>query len=284
LVVGATEYGLVRQRGDSVESLESPFRDLGAALAAGVTTVDLGSYPVRDVLKRGEVRLRAPVACPRNLWAVGLAYRDHVAEAASEVSLEPDALPALFLKASSSVVGPEDPICLPHIAPSAVDYEGEVALVIGKTGQDISPDQAWSHVFGITAANDVSARDVQQGRFFGGLHDATKAKSFDTFTPLGPWVVTPDEFASPDDIALRTFVNGVMRQNARTSLLIHPVPAIVAAVSRFARLEPGDVILTGTPAGVGAATGEYLAPGDVVRVEVEHVGELVNPVVRSKAP
>jgi 2-keto-4-pentenoate hydratase/2-oxohepta-3-ene-1,7-dioic acid hydratase in catechol pathway len=280
MIVGSTADGIVRRRGDQVELLDLPYADLGAALAAGLGATEFGKAPVRATAGQHEVQLRAPVPHPRNVWAVGLAYRDHAAEVAGPAGLQTSDVPALFLKASSSVVGPTEPIALPGLAPDAVDYEGEIALVIGSAGADLAPAAGWDHVFGVTAANDVSARDVQQGRFFGEMADPTKAKSFDTFTPLGPWVVTPDEYPDRDDIQLTTHVNDELRQSARSSLLIHPVPAIISAVSRFATLTPGDVILTGTPSGVGMVDGRYLRPGDVVRVEVQLVGALINTVGR----
>jgi 2-keto-4-pentenoate hydratase/2-oxohepta-3-ene-1,7-dioic acid hydratase in catechol pathway len=211
---------------------------------------------------------------------VGLSYCDHASEAGLQLSAdEVMGLPTLFLKASSSIAGPGADIVLPSLAPTKVDYEGEIAVIVGTRGREIPVGQGWDHVFAVTAANDVSARDVQQGRFFGGVQDPSKAKSFDSFTPLGPWLVTPDEFPDRDAIGLRTLVNGELRQAARTSELLCPIPAIVAAVSRFTTLRPGDVILTGTPAGVGMASGRYLAPGDEVAVEVELVGALRSRVV-----
>jgi 2-keto-4-pentenoate hydratase/2-oxohepta-3-ene-1,7-dioic acid hydratase in catechol pathway len=248
---------------------------MGEALLAGVGVEELGEAPVLRRAPLESVRLGAPVPSPGTLWAVGLSYRDHAQEAGEHAVI---AGPALFLKASSSVIGDREQIVLPALAPDRVDYEGEVAVVIGTRGGAVSARDAWDHVFGLTAANDVSARDVQEGAFFGGAPDPSKAKSFDTFTPLGPWVATPDEFEDRDDIGLRTLVNGEVRQQARTSMLIHPIPSIVAAVSRFATLRPGDVILTGTPAGVGMARGAYLADGDDVRVEVDVVGTLRNEV------
>jgi 2-keto-4-pentenoate hydratase/2-oxohepta-3-ene-1,7-dioic acid hydratase in catechol pathway len=219
------------------------------------------------------------VPSPGAVWAVGLSYREHAQEAGEHAVIDPGAGgPALFLKASSSVIGDGEQIVLPALAPDRVDYEGEVAVVIGTRGGAVAERDAWDLVLGLTAANDVSARDVQEGVFFGGVPDPSKAKSFDTFTPLGPWVATLDEFEDREDVGLRTLVNGEVRQQARTSMLIHPIPSIVAAVSRFATLRPGDVILTGTPAGVGFARGEYLADGDDVCVEVDVVGTLRNEV------
>jgi 2-keto-4-pentenoate hydratase/2-oxohepta-3-ene-1,7-dioic acid hydratase in catechol pathway len=216
---------------------------------------------------------------------VGLAYGDHAIEAGAAVPDHAAAdFPTLFLKASSSIAGPSDDIVLPALAPTEVDYEGEVAVVIGRAARAIPAADGWSHVFGVTAANDVSARDVQDGRFFGGVQDPSKAKSFDTFTPLGPWVATPDEFADRDAIGLRTQVNGELRQDACTSELLRPIPALVSAVSQFVTLRPGDVILTGTPAGVGMALGRYLKAGDEVSVHVDVVGELRNRVAGPARP
>ena len=279
MIVGVVDGHVARRGTEAVELLDVPYAELGAALRAGLDAAALAGAPVLRHDDLDAATIEAPVGPCSALWAVGLAYADHAAEAAPALPErdEPD-VPALFLKASSSIAGPRDAIVLPPLAPHAVDYEGEVAVVIGIPGRAISPEEGWSHVFGVTAANDVSARDVQQGRFFGGRQDPTKAKSFDTFTPLGPWVVTPDEFADRDAIALRTWVNGELRQEARTSQLLRPIPAIVSAVSQFATLQPGDVILTGTPAGVGVARSQYLTAGDEVTVEVEVVGELQNPV------
>jgi 2-keto-4-pentenoate hydratase/2-oxohepta-3-ene-1,7-dioic acid hydratase in catechol pathway len=279
MIFGVVDGHLARRGIDAVELLDVPYPELGSALRAGLDVAALASAPVLRRLDRDAASLAAPVGPCSALWAVGLAYADHAAEAEAAVGKHDKLdLPALFLMASSSITGPQDAIVLPALAPEAVDYEGEVAVVIGSQARAIPPDDGWRHVFGVTAANDVSARDVQQGRFFGGLQDPTKAKSFDTFTPLGPWVVTPDEFADRDAIALRTWVNGELRQEARTSQLLRPISAIVSAVSQFATLQPGDVILTGTPQGVGMSHGQYLAAGDEVTVEVELVGELRNPV------
>lgn len=279
MLVGSADGRVVRRSGTVVELLDLPFASLGEALLAGV-----GARELRDarVLRREpleSVRLGAPVRSPGAVWAVGLSYREHAQEAGEHAATDPGAEgPALFLKASSSVIGDREQIVLPALAPDRVDYEGEVAVVIGTRGGAVSARDAWDHVLGLTAANDVSARDVQEGAFFGGVPDPSKAKSFDTFTPLGPWVATPDEFEDREDVGLRTLVNGEVRQQARTSMLIHPVPSIVAAVSRFATLRPGDVILTGTPAGVGFARDAYLVDGDDVCVEVDVVGALHNEV------
>jgi 2-keto-4-pentenoate hydratase/2-oxohepta-3-ene-1,7-dioic acid hydratase in catechol pathway len=284
MLVGSADGRVARRSGTLVELLDLPFASLGDALVAGVGVGELRDAPVLRRAPLKSVRLGAPVPSPGAVWAVGLSYREHAQEAGEHAVIDPGADgPALFLEASSSVIGDREQIVLPALAPDRVDYEGEVAVVIGTRGAAVTTQNAWEHVFGLTAANDVSARDVQEGAFFGGVPDPSKAKSFDTFTPLGPWVATPDEFEDREDIGLRTLVNGDVRQRARTSMLIHPIPSIVAAVSRFATLQPGDVILTGTPAGVGMARGEYLAEGDDVRVEVDVVGTLRNEVTRHPA-
>jgi 2-keto-4-pentenoate hydratase/2-oxohepta-3-ene-1,7-dioic acid hydratase in catechol pathway len=279
MLVGSADGRVARRSGTVVELLDLPFASLGDALVAGVGVGGLRDAPVFRRAPLESVRLGAPVPSPGAVWAVGLSYREHAQEAGEHAVIDPVAGgPALFLKASSSVIGDREEIVLPALAPDRVDYEGEVAVVIGTRGGTVAARDAWDHVLGLTAANDVSARDVQEGAFFGGVPDPSKAKSFDTFTPLGPWVATPDEFEDREDVGLRTLVNGEVRQQARTSMLIHPIPSIVAAVSRFATLRPGDVILTGTPAGVGMARGAYLAEGDDVRVEVDVVGTLRNEV------
>jgi 2-keto-4-pentenoate hydratase/2-oxohepta-3-ene-1,7-dioic acid hydratase in catechol pathway len=279
VILGVVDGHIARRGRRKVELLDLPYPELATALRAGLDAKAFATAPVKREVDPDTVALQAPVGASSALWAVGLAYRDHAIEAGAAL---PDHaasdFPALFLKASSSITGPADDIVLPALAPTEVDYEGEVAVVIGRAGRAIPAAEGWRYVFGVTAANDVSARDVQHGRFLGGMQDPSKAKSFDTFTPLGPWVATLDELPDRDAIGLRTRVNGEVRQEARTSQLLHPVPALVAAVSQFATLRPGDVILTGTPAGVGMARGVYLAAGDEVCIEVEVVGELRNRV------
>jgi 2-keto-4-pentenoate hydratase/2-oxohepta-3-ene-1,7-dioic acid hydratase in catechol pathway len=280
MIVGVADGRIVRRRGERVELLDLAHGDVGEALRAGADADALASAAALREVDPGLMKLQAPVDFASAVWAVGLSYREHASEAGVEHSADEGlGLPALFLKASSSIAGPDADIVLPLLAPTKVDYEGEIAVIVGREGREIPVAQGWDHVFAVTAANDVSARDVQQGQFFGGIQDPSKAKSFDSFTPLGPWLVTPDEFPDRDAIGLRTLVNGDVRQAARTSELLRPIPAIVAAVSRFTTLRPGDVILTGTPAGVGMASGRYLAPGDEVVVEVDIAGALRNRVV-----
>jgi 2-keto-4-pentenoate hydratase/2-oxohepta-3-ene-1,7-dioic acid hydratase in catechol pathway len=222
------------------------------------------------------VRILPPVLRPSKIWALGLAYASHV----SEMGGHQDAEPYFFLKAPSSLNGAGQPIVLPRGAPDHVDYEGEIALVIGRRTAHVAESDAWSYVAGITILNDVSARDVQQGKHVPGARPNTSmGKSFDTFTPCGPVVATLDELASADDIELTTLVNGEQRQHARTSSLIWPVPYLLSFLSSRTTLVPGDIVSTGTPSGVGLAESRFLKPGDLVTIRVTGVGELHNAVV-----
>ena len=208
-----------------------------------------------------DVRLLAPVL-PSKVVAVGRNYADH----AREMGTEPPAEPVLFLKPSTAVVGHGDPIAYPVKLTQRVDYEGELAVIIGRLCREVPAAQAAEVIFGYTCANDVTARDLQarDGQW-------TRAKGFDTFCPLGPWIETD---ADPADLELTTVVNGEVRQQARTSQLLYDVPALVEYVSTVMTLLPGDVLLTGTPAGVGP-----LEDGDEVSVTIENVGSLRNTVV-----
>jgi len=224
------------------------------------------------VLSRRRVRPLAPLPRPGKLIGAAGNYAARGADAPSE--------PTLFVKASSSVIGPGDDIVLPA-ASHAVDYEGQLGAVIGRAARGVDAESALEHVAGFTVANDVTARDFQNARgqdYIG--------KSCDTFAPLGPWLVTRDEIDDPQKLALTTRVNGEVRQLASTAEMIFPVAELIAFASRLMTLEPGDVILTGTPAGVDAANGppRHLADGDFVEVEIEGVGLLRNHVRAERRP
>jgi 2-keto-4-pentenoate hydratase/2-oxohepta-3-ene-1,7-dioic acid hydratase in catechol pathway len=212
-------------------------------------------YPLADV------RLLAPVL-PSKVVAIGKNYADH----AREMGGEPPADPVIFLKPSTAVVGPRDPIVYPTGLSERVDFEGELTVVIGRLCKQVPPERVPEVVFGYTCANDVTARDLQarDGQW-------ARAKGFDSFCPLGPWIETD---VDPSDLELTTIVNGEIRQNSRTSLLLHGVAALVSYVSAVMTLLPGDVLLTGTPAGVGP-----LKDGDEVSVTVEGIGTLTNGVI-----
>ncbi len=216
--------------------------------------------PTGDQIPLDDVRLLAPVL-PSKVVAVGRNYAEHAAEMGGEV---PDQ-PLVFLKPSTSVIGPGDPIPYPPIS-RELHYEGELAVVVGRLARRLLPEDAERAILGYTCGNDATLRDLQRtdGQW-------TRAKGFDGSCPLGPWIETE---LDPADVALRTRVNGEVRQDARTSDLAFGPAALIAFVSTFMTLLPGDVIMTGTPAGVGP-----LQVGDRVEVEVEGIGVLANPVV-----
>jgi 2-keto-4-pentenoate hydratase/2-oxohepta-3-ene-1,7-dioic acid hydratase in catechol pathway len=215
------------------------------------------------VLPITEVKLLSPVI-PTKIVCIGKNYADHAAEMDSDVPRSP----VLFLKPPTSVIGPLSPIRRPPES-SNVHYEGELAVVMGKIARNVSPDRVLSHVLGYTAANDVTARDLQRadGQW-------TRAKGFDTFLPLGPAIDT--EFDPSEPHTITTSVNGVIKQDGVTSDLVFGVAELVSFVSRVMTLLPGDVILTGTPSGVGP-----IVEGDRVEVEIEGIGVLMNPVVNA---
>lgn len=232
-------------------------------------------------LQADAVRLLAPLRPRKNVLAVGRNYRDHAREFsasgfdASEKQMVPD-FPVVFTKAPTSVIGPDEPIVLANDPTGSTDYEGEMAVVIGKTARNVSRDDALGHVFGWTIVNDVTARDLQKRhvQWFVG-------KSPDTFCPMGPAITTIDELPDIGSSWLRTRVNGELRQEAPISDLIFDVPTLIATLSEVMTLEPGDVIATGTGEGVGIGFDPpvYLGSGDVVDISIDGIGTLSNPVV-----
>jgi 2-keto-4-pentenoate hydratase/2-oxohepta-3-ene-1,7-dioic acid hydratase in catechol pathway len=233
----------------------------------------------RDAVAKGgtliplaDVRLLAPVPRPGKIIGIGLNYADHAAEGGRE---KPK-YPMIFTKAVSAVIGPGEAIRIPKVT-EMVDFEGELAVVIGKRAKDVSPPEALQYVAGYTVCNDVSGRDYQQ------RSSPTAGKSFDTFAPLGPAIVTRDEIPDPHVLDIRTVVSGEEMQHSNTRHLIFTVPYLIDYLSHIFALEPGDIISTGTPAGVGWFRNppRFLRPGDTVRIEVQGVGVLENPVVAS---
>lgn len=231
------------------------------------TVAAISAHPFGEPVFTGQrfpladVRLLAPIL-PSKIVAIGKNYAAHAAEMGGEAPAEP----LIFGKPSTSVIGPGEAIAYPQKLSSRVDYEGELAVVIGRMCREVPASRAQDVILGYTCANDVTARDLQKrdGQW-------TRAKGFDTFCPLGPWIETT---ADPGDLAVSTTVNGVVRQESRTSLFIHDIPTIIEYVSQVMTLLPGDVILTGTPEGVGP-----LEIGDEVSVTVESIGTLTNRVV-----
>jgi 2-keto-4-pentenoate hydratase/2-oxohepta-3-ene-1,7-dioic acid hydratase in catechol pathway len=229
----------------------------------------------------GDVRLLAPLVPQKNVIAVGRNYRDHATEFSasgfdvSEREVVPPS-PVIFTKATTSVIGPDEPIALANDPTGSTDYEGEMAIVIGKNCRQVPRESAMDCVFGWTIVNDVTARDLQKRHVQWHM-----GKSPDTFCPIGPWIVTVDEVPDIENSWIRTQVNGELRQEAPIDDLIFSVTDLISILSETMTLEPGDVIATGTPKGVGIGFDppRYLQSGDVVEVSIDRVGTLRNPVV-----
>lgn len=224
-----------------------------------------------------EVSLDAPVRPQRNVFCVGLNYLDHANESARAVGRDPKlpTLPTFFTKAPTAIAAPNSVLELDGAASRSYDFEAELAVVIGARCKNVPEEEALHVVFGYTAFNDVTARDLQRayGQWF-------KGKSIDGSSPIGPWIVTPEELRDPQNLAIGFRLNGVEKQHASTSQMIFRIPRLIAELSKGMTLLPGDVIATGTPAGVGFARTppEFLADGDVMEVEIERIGILRNTV------
>jgi 2-keto-4-pentenoate hydratase/2-oxohepta-3-ene-1,7-dioic acid hydratase in catechol pathway len=255
----------------------------------------LGALPLIEAQSRGEalpalgealpldsVRLTAPLPKPRrNIFCVGKNYHAHAKEFAgsgfdssAKAGGDIPAVPIYFTKVPESVIGPDEPIVIVPAVSDATDYEAELAVVIGRGGKGIKAADAMAHVWGYTIINDVTARDWQQRHLQWHL-----GKSFDTYCPMGPWLVSADE-CDATRTGIRCYVNGEERQNANTADLIFDIPTLIETLSAGITLYPGDVIATGTPVGVGIGfkPPKYLKPGDLVRVEIDGIGTLSNPV------
>jgi 2-keto-4-pentenoate hydratase/2-oxohepta-3-ene-1,7-dioic acid hydratase in catechol pathway len=219
-------------------------------------------------------KLLAPLV-PTDILCIGINYREHAAESGSPIPQNP----VLFIKASNSLNNPFDPIPIPKRS-SMIDYEGELAVVIGRDAKHVSRERALDYVFGYTIANDVSARDWQREKALGGGQFA-RGKSFDGTCPLGPWIVTRDEIPNPNALKLKTMLNGQVMQDHTTSDMIFDVPALIESLSSTMTLRSGAVLLTGTPQGVGFARTPpvWMKAGDRVVVEIEKIGRLENPVI-----
>ncbi len=274
---GGPRLGVVQ--GDSVLAL--PGLDMLGIIEAGPAGFDPVWTAGGQALKLSELSLVAPIPTPRrNILCVGLNYLNHGRESAAArgAKFVPPDRPLFFTKATLSVNGPYGDIPVDDAVSAQVDWEVELAFVIGRTAKNVSAAEAMDYVFGYTVVNDVSARDIQNahgGQFF-------KGKSLDGSCPMGPWIVTRDEVPEPHALGIRCRVNGVTKQDSNTSEFIFKIPQLIEWLSRGMTLLPGDVVATGTPAGVGFARTppEYLRPGDVVESEVDGVGLLRNRVVK----
>ncbi|HEV2324235.1 MAG TPA: fumarylacetoacetate hydrolase family protein [Terracidiphilus sp.] len=266
---GRIRPGALFDEGKLVVDLSAAgYSDALAVIAAGVNAIDKGAYPG---YRLDQVKLHAPLKNPPRIFAIGLNYRDHAAESKMELPK----VPVVFFKLHTSIIGPGEAIVLPK-ATTQPDYEAELAFVIGKGGYRI-PASAWrDHVYGFTIANDVSARDVQFA-----TSQWSMAKSFNTFCPLGPAIVTTDEIADPHKLAISLTIDGETLQSSNTRELVFGIPELVEYISSIAPLLPGDIVSTGTPGGVGLGRTpkRWLKPGETVTVSVEGLGSLTNPVV-----
>ena len=231
----------------------------------GQTAVTKDAADVRQVL--------APVV-PAMIWCIGLNYRQHAIEARMNIPQ----VPVVFAKGPNAVQGPDAPVVIPSAAPAEIDYEGELVVVIGKSCKNVSRERALDYVLGYTCGNDVSARDWQLKT---GGSQWCRGKTFDTFAPIGPCLVTTDEISDPGALRLRTMVNGETMQETNTSDMIFDVPTVIEFLSKSTTLLPGTIIFTGTPFGVGMGQNPplWLKNGDVVQVEIEAIGTLTNRFV-----
>ena len=280
---GHRKVGLVSDDGKTVTPLELTQAQADSGVLTLIETLaDGGSLPepAGSPVDLADVVLDAPLPKPRrNLWCVGRNYHAHAKELSASVfkdnAAKTDEWPIVFTKVPECVVGPHDDVLVPADVSTQIDYEAELAVVIGKGGKNITRTAAMSHVFGYTVVNDVTARDVQMRH---GQWDL--GKSFDTFCPMGPWIVTADEFDGTRT-RVRCWINGELRQDGPTENMIFDIPTLIETISRGITLYPGDVIATGTPAGVGMGMSppRYLRAGDVVRVEIVGLGAIENKFV-----
>ena len=261
--------GFVDRESETVTEIKSSTHSLDAALAEDLDWSDLTEKKSDAVHDLDSIELLAPVDSPSNLLGVGLNYVGHAEEGGFDVPEEP----VFFAKSPSSITAPDAPV-KHHEEVTNLHYEGEFAFVIGKQASDVSETEALDHVFGYMAANDVTARDIQL-EDLDAANPWFRSKSMDTFTPLGPWVVQEAEL-NPGRASIETRLNDEIVQSSNTDDLVFDVPSVVSYISSFVTLQPGDVVLTGTPAGVGE-----MSPGDAISVSVDGVGALENSVIES---
>jgi 2-keto-4-pentenoate hydratase/2-oxohepta-3-ene-1,7-dioic acid hydratase in catechol pathway len=286
LLADGSLLDLARAAALSGEEPPIELRDMLALLASGAAglarvTALREAAPSAAILPLSSVTVLAPIPRPnKNIFCVGRNYAEHAAESlrASGREFQLPPIPNIFTKAVTSVIGPNAPIPFDPRISEQIDWEVELAVVLGRGGRHIPREDALAHVFGYTIVNDITARDLQNTpgvQWFQG-------KSLDGSCPTGPWIVTADELPDPQALSLRLWVNNVLKQDDTTAHMLFDVATLIASLSRILTLEPGDIISTGTPAGVGFARTppEFLRPGDEIRAEIEGIGTLTNPVVR----
>lgn len=277
---GVQRVGLVSDDHNSVSTLQLSDPEHALGVLSLIDRSHNGQiFPAahEPAIPLAQVKLMSPIPRPRrNIFCVGRNYHAHAQELSASVfkdnNADPNAWPIVFTKVPECVTGPHDTVKLPVTVSQQIDYEAELAVVIGKGGKNISRDDAMSHVYGYTVVNDVTARDVQMRHQQWDL-----GKSFDTFCPMGPWVVTADAFDGLH-AHVRCWVNGELRQDGNAELMIFDIPHLIETCARGITLLPGDIIATGTPAGVGMGLKppRYLQDGDLVRIDIEGLGSIEN--------
>ena len=241
-----------------------------------------GEFPKNAVRKASEVRFKAPIPRPGKILCLAGNYAEHIKEGGRAVVGKEKMAPRVFMKPSTAIMGNGDSIMLPKIG-NKIDWEAELAVIIGKKGKYIKPEDAYDYVAGYSIMNDVSERELiiekdreptEWNKFF----DWLNGKWMDTFAPMGPCLVTKDEITDPHNLGIRLKVNGQIKQDSNTGNMIFSIPELIEFISRIMTLEPGDIIATGTPEGTGHAIGQFLKNGDVVEVEIDSIGMIKNPV------
>ncbi len=268
----ATCHGLARVDGDELVVTDLPYADVGALLAdgRGLDLVETAGVKTRLALGRLSEVVVPPVPLRgTTVWGIGLNYH---AKAALTGRPVPD-FPTLYIKPASALAGPTEPLRIPGDLSQQVDYEGEIGIVVGRPMDNVAPSEVWSRVAGVIAGNDVTARDLMTAH-----GSPLLAKSMPGAGALGPSILPLADIPAHDDVRVRTWLNGDLVQDGRTSDLIVPVSELLALISRYARLEPGDVVLTGTPPGTGQDRGVFLAPGDEITIQVATMQPLVTAV------
>jgi len=276
---------------DMLSLLDAGTKGLSAAKkTAAAATEKLGDAPKPDgktthALSR--VRLKAPMPNPRKIFCLAGNYQDHIEEGGGKMAVQDKETPRVFMKPpTSTVISPGDSILIPPIARS-IDWEGELAVVMGRKAKGVKTKDALKYVAGYTVMNDVSERDLlikkrTENRPQDGWFDWLNGKWLDTFAPQGPWIVTRDDIPDPQVLDISTYINGERKQHNNTGQMLYKVAQVIEYISAIITLEPGDLISTGTISGVGSTTGTFLKPGDKVEIEISQIGVLRNKVAASK--
>jgi 2-keto-4-pentenoate hydratase/2-oxohepta-3-ene-1,7-dioic acid hydratase in catechol pathway len=278
----AVRHGLLRGAPGAERLVELGSGDLLGLIEAGPAAMERARTAAGSERELAGVRLLAPLLRPPKLLALARNYQDHITEGGGQPVDKSRIVPKLFLKPSSAIIGPDEPVCLPTVS-ETTDWAVELAVIIGTRCRDVPVERGLDMVFGYTIANDISARTTDWGverdpdqwnEFF----DWLNGKWPDGFAPLGPYILTADEVPDPHGLELSLYLNGERKQHSSTSQMISTVAETIAFASRFMTLEPGDVIETGTPSGVGATTGTYVKAGDVMEARIDTLGTLRTPV------